>query len=572
MSEPVVQPETKKPVGRWLLIAALPVLLHVVTLVPDEPVFNGDANRHVMTSVFFRDFFVDLPLSQPKQYAEAYYEQYPALGLMIWPPLFHGVVGALMTVFGTSIVVPRLIVFASYALAVLCLFRLCRRRMSCEQSELVVVIFSLLPMVFEFSRFIMLEMPTLALCLLCIERFDHWLKEQATRNLYIAAIAAALAALTRFDAVVLLPTLVLMTLFERRWKQLFVWHVPAAALMAVIIIAPTYFIIWREMGDLHLRQAAESVSGTTSRMFASGSLFYYPSSIPEQAGWFVTVFLLIGLAGAFLKPRRSTSMVFAAVLIGTWLTFTPLAELRPRHAIYWLPAIAYFASVGAGMLASGFQKLHSRRPDSAAFAAYSLVLCGTAFTTWSLIPHRVTGYADAAAVTLKHSNTGDRIFIDGWWDGNLTYHLRHLDPSRSRHIVRADRVLYHFVNVPTVDFQQYVETDLEILQAIEDSQATCIVFEDPQPFGEIPISQRLHALIKSLPDQFPLLEAVPVSLTFPGARPFDLKVFSVNAERLRIQIAKMKTEAGAAVKLVVDVSTERAPLATRTLQPGVTLP
>ena len=87
MSESALQPEAKTPVRRWLLLAALPLLpllLHLVTLAPAEPVFNGDANRHVMTSVFFRDFLIDLPLSHPKQYAEAYYEQYPALGLMVW--------------------------------------------------------------------------------------------------------------------------------------------------------------------------------------------------------------------------------------------------------------------------------------------------------------------------------------------------------------------------------------------------------------------------------------------------------------------------------------------------------
>ena len=33
-----------------LLIAALPVLVHLVVRAPAEPVFNGDANRHVMTS------------------------------------------------------------------------------------------------------------------------------------------------------------------------------------------------------------------------------------------------------------------------------------------------------------------------------------------------------------------------------------------------------------------------------------------------------------------------------------------------------------------------------------------
>ena len=192
MSKPDIQPEHTTPVLRWLLLAALPVLLHLIALLPNEPVFNGDANRHVMTSVFFRDFLIDLPLDHPKQYADDYYQQYPALGLMVWPPLFHGVSGLLMTVFGTSAWVPRLFVFACFIWSAFSLYRLCHRRISAEQSELVTVIYALMPMIFTYSRYIMLEMPTLALCLLAIERFDAWLQQQRTCNLYIAAIAAAL--------------------------------------------------------------------------------------------------------------------------------------------------------------------------------------------------------------------------------------------------------------------------------------------------------------------------------------------------------------------------------------------
>ena len=53
-----------------------------------EPVFGGDSNRHVVTSIFFRDLLTDTittgHLSNPKDYAERYYEQYPALGLLVW--------------------------------------------------------------------------------------------------------------------------------------------------------------------------------------------------------------------------------------------------------------------------------------------------------------------------------------------------------------------------------------------------------------------------------------------------------------------------------------------------------
>lgn len=574
MNPPLHQSDATTPAWRWLLLIALPVVLNLAVQAPAEPVFNGDSNRHVMTSVFFRDLLTDLP-TDPQQYARDYYDQYPALGLLIWPPLFHGVTGLAMLVFGTSVWVARGIVFASFGLAAVCLYRICRRRIPAEQSALVTVLFSSMPMIFLYSRHVMLEMPTLALCLLSIERFDLWLRgvsgepHGASRglvitsapaasavpltkhvfpwSLYVAAIAASLAALTRFDAVMLLPTLLLMAIFDGRWKALFNRHIVFAAVVAILLLAPTYYLVWREMGDLHMRQAAESVSGNTSQMFASGSLWFYPSKIGEQAGWAVAAFLIFGVVAAIQKRYRAGLGVFAALLIGTYVTFTPLAELRSRHSIYWLPAVAWFAVIGADFIGAGLARLQAwlgRDPRPVdedcrrcSILPHTVLLCATVVMSFHSCVYHVTGYEQAAALALQQTEPGDRIFTDGWWDGNLTYHLRHLDKSRSRHVVRADKVLYDFTNVPTVDFQQFVESDLEMLQAIADVNPACIVFEDPQPFGEIEISRRMRALIRSMPQEFPPLDVVVVQSTVPQARDVKLFVFGVNPVRLRESIA-----------------------------------
>lgn len=531
-----------KPFRRFLLLAAVPVLLHLVVQAPAEPVFNGDSNRHTMTSVFFRDLLIDMPLSDPKGYAEAYYEQYPALGLLVWPPLFHGAVGVLMTIFGTSVWVPRCFVFACFVLAAACLYRICRRRMSVEQSELTAVTFAVMPMVFLYSRHVMLEMPTLALCMVSIERFDLWLREQRTRNLYFAAVAASLGALTRFDAAMLLPTLLLMAIFAGRWKTLVNKHVPIAAAVAIVLLAPTYYVIWKEMGDLHLRQAAESVTGSKSQMLAPGALSFYPAAIPIQAGWVATMFVVIGLLFCCVKEHRASLGVFAAILLGTYVTFTPLAELKPRHAIYWLPAVAWLATVGASALASVLKRIAPEKMSVGLPLTAAILIAGTAWGSFQSNVFRVTGYERAATVVLENTTEGDVVFVDGWWDGNFTYHLRHLDATRSRHVARADRILYDFTNVPSVDFQQFVDSDAGILAAIADTAPACIVFEDPQPFGEIPLAAQMRELIKSLPEQFPPLENIPVRSTVPGTRPFSLRVFAVDLPKLNAHIQQLKTQ------------------------------
>ena len=565
MPDSAPQNDRRNTARRWLLLAMLPALLHAVVPAPAEPVFNGDEIRHTMTSVFFRDFLVDQPLDAPREYVTDYYQQYPALGLLIWPPLFHGVSGLLMTVFGTSVWVPRTAVFGCFLLSAVCLYRLCRRRLSVQQSETTVLIYSLMPMIFVYSRHAMLEMPTLALCMVSIERFDIWLKEQRTRNLYIAAVSAAMAALTRFDAVVLLPTLLLLAVVERLWKRLLNIHVPMAAIVAVMLIAPTYYVIWHEMGSLHMRQATENVSGTAGQMLAPGALWYYPSHLPVQTGWPIAVFVAIGLLAVIRRQHRAALGIFAAIVVGTYLTFTPLAEMKPRHAIYWLPAIAWFACVGmmtaSDVVRNLWAKAFSRKSTATAgFLTTAVLLVAAAWTTFHFHVYRLTGYRQAADVVLQKLSAEESVLVDGWWEGNLTYHLRHLDPTRSRHVVRADKLLYDFTNVPNVDFQLYVETDTDILKTIADASTRCVVLEDPQPFGTIAVSERMKSLIMSMPEQFPPLDVIPVTSTVPMARPFVLRVFEIDQPKLQAFVNQLPTTADDQSNQVVPDSATWTPI------------
>lgn len=519
---------------------AIPVLLHLTVQAPDEPVYNGDSNRHVMTSVFFMDLLLDRPLEDIRQYAQDYYDQYPALGLLVWPPLFHGVTGLLMTVCGTSVWVPRLLVFACFVASSVLLYRLTRRRCTEPVAQLTVVTFSLLPMIFEYSRHVMLEMPTLALCLLCIERFDVWLAHQRPVNLYMAATAAALAALTRFDAAMLLPALILMAIFEGRFRLLLNRHLLPAAAMAIALLAPTYWLIWQELGELHVRQAAESVSGHDTKRTLTEILLFYPSRIPTQTGWPAVPFLAAGVIAAFRKENRAAVPLLAAILVGTYVTFTPLAELSARHTIYWLPAVAWLTVFGVFELSGLAHRITQRPHTRCQSLAVAALVCSSTVVAFQSHVFRVTGYGHAADVVMQHTNPGDTIFVDGWWDGNLIYQIRHRDTARSRHISRADRILYDFTNVPTVDFQQFVETDEEMLHVILDTSPQCIVFEDPQPFGDIPVSRQLHALVRSLPHLFPVLKVIPVESTVPGARDFSLYVFRVDHQRLQEHLDRLQ--------------------------------
>ncbi len=77
------------------------------------------------------------------------------------------------------------------------------------------------------------------------------------------------------------------------------------------------------------------------------------------------------------------------------------------------------------------------------------------------------------------------------------------------------------------------------------------MFEDPQPFGDIPLSKKFRKLVTSQPKVFPPAEVVPVSLQFPQARPFELRILDVDSDELCELIQRMES------KQVLNLSTNK---------------
>ncbi len=536
----------RRRILRVLMLVALPTAIHLLSLRPLEPVFGGDSNRHVVTSIFFRDFIADGDFSDPKAYAEQYFEQYPALGLLVWPPLFHGVCGAAMLVFGTSATVARLLVLLSFVLSCWCVHRMARRVLDRDRSAAVMILYSVLPIIFDFSRDVMLEMPTLALVLVSADQFDLWLRRTNRGSLGIAAGAAALAALTRFDAAVLLPFYLTMCVLRGGWRQLCSRQVLIAASIATCIVGPVYLIIAREMGHLHVQQAAESVGGSedgsVNAFLAAKNLWYYPVAVVEQSGWPVAVLCVMGLLASLRRTVRLQRSAFLALMLATYLTFSPLAELRPRHAIYWMPAVALFAVCGLNLMLDSFTVLRGRNPlfngrplnefrtVRLAVVGYTLLFASTGGASLALPAYRVEGYRAAAEYVLEHTSPADRVFFDGWWDGNFTYHMRHLDPTRSRSVIRGDRLLYDFVCVPSTNFQLHAGTEREMLKLLIDSMPVFVVLENPQFFQTIEAAENLRKLVRAHPTIFEPADQIPVQSSIAQFPKFRLDIFRFNIE------------------------------------------
>jgi hypothetical protein len=472
-----------------------------------------------------------------------------------------------MMIFGTSVGVARGLVLLSFIVSCWCLYRLASRVVDKDRAAAVTIVYSIAPLIFDYSRDVMLEMPALALIMVSVDQFDLWLRSGRHRSLYVAAVGAALAALTRFDAAVLLPFYLMMFFLRGGWHKLFSRHVIVSSVVAILLVGPVYFMILKETGDLHVRQAAESVGGSedgsANGFLAMKNLYYYPVALIEQSGWAMAIFSVLGFIASLRRDARQRNTVFVALMIATYVTFSPLAELRVRHAICWMPSVAFFAVVGLELILGLLSQLifaerHGVSPTSApgiprnahalplAVAAYAFLFAVAANGSMDLTTYRVEGYAAAAETVLKATEPGDKVFFDGWWDGNFTYHIRHLDPSRSRSVLRGDKLLYDFLCVPSTDFQQYVKNDRDLLEKFIEAGPKFVVLENPQFFQTIAVAEQLRELVKAHPEIFVPVTQVPVNSSIAHQKSFQIDILKFNPEaakhRLREEVPMSKSE------------------------------
>jgi len=487
------------------------VIAHALVDVPSEPYFNNDETRHVMSGVFFRDLYFDAPARQPKEYAVRYYLQYPALGLMVWPPFFYGVEGAWMCVFGTSFSAAKALVGLFGILAGLSFFRLARRTLDPLSTSIALGLLGFAPLIFQFSRQVMLEIPCLALVLTAIFYFERYLDDQRRCDAWSACLLAALAALTRFDGVLLILYFGLRLLMTGNLRLLLRGPVIGGFLLAIILTGPYYAYTMREYGSTISKTAQEGSSPNATSFFALKNFIYYPSCIPDQVGWFAAIAAGVGILFSFNKR----SGPFLGMLGATYLFFTPIAELDARHAIYWVPALAYFAVMGCRGIARRVAVERLYLPLAL------IVLGGTVVAGIRQPAFYVFGYEEAAEYVLKNTTETRVCLMDGFLNGDFIYQVRRHDPDRRLWVLRGDKLFYTVLCDPHAGYKEHAKEEQQVLDLIHRFDPELIVVEEPQLYFELPGATLLRQVLHDHPERFQLEKSVPIRTNhfrFAGAR------------------------------------------------------
>lgn len=488
-------------------------VLHLAFTPDTEPFKISDETRHVMTGVFFRDAISDIPKSlySPREYATSYYLQYPALGLIIWPPLFHVVEGATMWLLGTSYTVASLVAFSFALLGAVYFYRLVSLTHGRRFAAASLAMFGLAPFIFDFTGYVLLEIPTLALVLVCVFYIERYLKVLRGRDAVLACTFAAFAALTRFDAVLLLPYALVRLVLSRQLRVLMNKSVLFGIILALALSAPYYIFTVKLYGEGIQHAAVHGTGAGATSWLNPRNFIIYPAYLPLQIGWTATVSCVVGIV-ARLRHRRGNCQAYFALLAATYVTFVPLAEPDERHAIYWIPALVVFALEGVLTLTRKWEQWRQLAVVALILSVGLETIVPLSESEWKKI--YIRGTKAAAQHVLTHSSDDRSCLYDGQLNGAFIYAVRCHDSTRKLVILRADKLLYSVRSDPQGGYEEYATTDATVLEILHKYDPAFVVVEDPQVFIETAAGDRLRRVLREHPEEYRLEETVTLQTNY----------------------------------------------------------
>jgi hypothetical protein len=458
--------------------------------------YNVDETQHAVTGLFAADVMRDRPFAHPVQYTYEYYAQYPALaGVIHWPPLFYVVEGAFFLVLGPTVVAARLAILFFSLVGLTFWFLLVRDLQDEWTAALATALLGLSPVVLLFEKAVMLEVPSLALCLAATYFGVRYLREERKRDVYVFAILAALALLTKQNAIYLAPFCVFAGVWLRGWKWFLRTDVWCAAALCAVLIMPFYTLVYL----MHWRPIAMDVQGVAQSHSYLRDLLFYWRALPGQLGWLLLGLSALGMVTSRWWDERANTRVMLAWIAACYVTFTAIGLKESRYALYWVPAFVYFA---AGGLTRFFRRPVMR---ATATAIAGCVLVAIVIPAWAFQRPYVSGYEAAAQRVVQASKCGVILF-DGDLAGDFIFFVRANDANRRFLVLRkalyAERIKVRLGSV------ELVHDSDDVRHLIHDDGVRFVVTMEGTPL--LFDSQRRLREILTGPD-FELLGRFPIA-------------------------------------------------------------
>ena len=405
--------------------------------------------------------------------------------------------GAFFLVLGPTVVAARLAILFFSLVGLTFWFLLVRDLQDEWTAALATALLGLSPVVLLFEKAVMLEVPSLALCLAATYFGARYLREERKTDVYTFAILAALALLTKQNAIYLAPFCVFAGVWLRGWKWFLRADVWCAAALCAVLIMPFYTLVYL----MHWRPIAMDLQGVAQSHSYLRDLLFYWRALPGQLGWLLLGLSALGMVTSRWWDERANTRLMLAWIAACYVTFTAIGLKESRYALYWVPAFVYFA---AGGLTRFFRRPMMR---ATATAIAGCVLVVIVIPAWAYQRPYVLGY-EAAAQRVVQANKWGVILFDGDLAGDFIFFVRANDADRRFLVLRkalyADRIKAQLGSV------ELVHNADEVRQLIRNDGVRFVVITEGTPIRFE--SQKALREILASPD-FQLLGRFPIGGT-----------------------------------------------------------
>lgn len=501
--------------GRQWPIAALSLAIALFAVVltmqyvsggyRSERGLHSDEAAHLLNGVLLRDYLRDGIGQNPMEFARTFYSHYPKIAPLVWPPLFHVVLGLALLLGGAPNETAQVLLALCTSWIAYRLFSVVALISSRTTAAAVVAILLSTPGVLELSTSVMLDIVVAATTFEAAWWLGRFADTGRTGHAVAFGFMTALACLTKGNGLsAVLAPFVLLALgrIDLLWRP----GLYVAAAMVAVGAGPFLGLA------LYFGDSGDFAAATPAMM--SYRLGYYGLYVWKQLGPAATLLGLVGVAvmvtgrSSLSPPLRASALAFVALVGGAGLFHVLNPHVIPdgRYFALALPPLLVLAALGvteaARLLVSG-----GRARGALAATALLLVAAEHVVAARHLSAQPPLGYRAVMAFLAEETGlTGRRLLVvsneHGEGAGVVEAAVLGLRPAPT--ILRGSKLLASDDWMGR-NFRLHFETPEAILGALEARQVDYVVLDGAPAARKLPYWPLVHALVTSRSDRFQLV-------------------------------------------------------------------
>jgi hypothetical protein len=487
---------------------------------PDEP-------SHFVGGLLVRDYLAK-PMGSPLAFAKNYYIHQPYFAIGYWPPLFYGLEGLWMLLFGHTRI-SLMILSGSIAFTfALVLFAFLRQTVGMLWALPSAALFLLLPIVRWSTSVVMTDLAVGLICLLTILALGRFFDTLSPGWAATAGILAGAGILTKYLAAFAILPPILLVLIDRRW-ELFrrreAWILP---LSFILTCGPW---IWWANDFVSVGFDGVVRDPLPSRIATVGHLIYaeFGLVISAVAG-FSLIWALVRWSGLSATVRL---LALLPICAASFLIFAP-THIEGRYFVpffsAWLALIPFcFRSVLPGVW------------TPTVFIAYVTFFAFTHVGSFAPLPDR---QLRQIALNLVGSASGPpaSILVPSSVEGAMIAELAAVLPLRPSMVMVRPSKLFARVNWLGTQYE-LLTPNVSALQGLLDTLPINIILVADSRSGDPPHDALLRQMLHGNPswllrDTYPSTHASSIAVyerTPPSDIPISKLLTTIRARLPRLQ-------------------------------------